>query len=329
MESYGSVLLEDSHSYGDFKSKLNELNSKLNSNGIKCCSNFSIPPIFAGGTKFSFSSLLYGTKIEDTHQLNLLFNGLTQFESYQSIFSFTKKQGYKNYLLQGMMGDFIGKVDFKQLQRIFRYDVLLQDKILEYKGKLLSFMKMRKCPPDQYTLNKGLDIAKKSSEPYTLFYCTLNSHFDFHSPIKMVNNWASLNNESYSFNTTNELNVSNKEKYKCAINYTVDAIFDTIYSRITEDDIYIIYGDHQPTTLTDEKYGPETPFHIISKNKLFLSLWEEYGFNEGLVPLNKNKAIRMEAFYSALMITLNKVFGSSKEESFPFLEEGAKLIPDN
>lgn len=326
MESYGSILFRDSQNFESSSNLVSEWSERMKKTNIKCCTSFAVPPHFASGTMFSYSTLLFGMKIENSYKLNILFNEMPNFEAYQSLFRFSKKEGYTNFLLQGMIGDFEGTVNFDQLKKNLTYDKLFLGPDLDYKGKRLKFMSLQECPPDQFTLNKALDIAKKQQKPYTLFNCTLNSHFDFHSPLKRVDDWRKLDDSNFNFETTMDKNWSRVEKYKKAINYTIDTVFDIIKTRMSENDIYIVYGDHQPTLIADEKYGKETPIHIFSHNSEFINLWNEYGFTEGLCPKESEHPIKFEAFYSAFMRSLNKIYGVDKELKLPFNNCGAKML---
>jgi len=325
-ESYGSILLKEKEYYAEEISLLNKWQSKFASAGVHCYSTMAKPPYFASGTSYSMSTLLYGMRIADSYTLNILFNELKKFSEYISLFRFTKKNGYTNFLLNGLIGDFDNTVNFKLLENKLTYDIMLRNDLLEYEGQQLSFMNMQKCIPDQYTLNKGIKIAQEAGSPYTLFYCTLNSHFNFDSPLKKEEDWKKINNKNYVFETTKDQNWDKYRKYKQTINYTIDSLFDTIIKNIKEDDIYIIYGDHQPTLIAEEKHGIETPIHIISLNNDFIKLWQKYGFIEGIIPEESQDPIKFEAIYSVFMKNLNIIYGKDKDLNLPFMKDGVKLV---
>ncbi len=326
MESYGSVLFKDKDQYSGIVESISNWDEKFKHSDINCYSSFAVPPLFATGTWYSYSTLLFGMPIENGAKHNILFSEMANFSAYESLFQFTKNEGYTNFLLQGMIGDFEGTLDFEKLKKNLNYDRLIYNKELEYNGKLLKFMNLQNCVPDQYTFNRGLDIAKQSDDPYTMFYCTLNSHWDFYSPLNLMDDWEMINDPSVTYATTTDNESNRKERYHGAIQYTIDSVFDTILKRMSTNDIFIVYGDHQPTMITDEKYGKETPMHIFSKNKEFVHQWEEYGFKEGLMPHENKNPIKFEAFYSAFMRSLNKCYGTDVELDIPFLADGIELM---
>lgn len=329
MESYGSLIYRDLDVYEEVKQVVERWDENYNSSNIHCCSVMAEPPHFGSGTLYSYSTLLFGMKIENSYQYNILFNELAIFSEYQSLFRFTRDNGYKNYVLQGMVGEFESTVNYEMLKNNLTYDHILQNEDIGYKGQYLKFMSMQKCPPDQYTINKGIDVVKQSKNPYTLFYCTLNSHFDFDAPLEPAKEWRDLDNENYVYETTMDKSWDKYMKYKKALSYSIDSIFGTIKNRIDDDDIFVVYGDHQPTLIVEEKHGIESPIHIFSKNKSFIEKWESYGFNKGLVPDDTKKPLKFEAFYSAFMNCLNSVYGQDTELELPFFENGIAFFNDN
>ncbi len=329
MESYGSVLFKEKERYNNFLEVFGQWSERFNSSDIKVSTVSSEPPLFAYGTWYSYSTLLFGMKITDGIIHRFLFSIMANFRYYDSILGFLKKAGYTNYLLHGMLGAYNDRLDFSLIKKNFNYDQLINPPILKYVGKVLKFMRIHKTIPDQYTLNAGLDIAKKGRGPYTYFYCTLNSHWDFHSPVKIQKDFRDLNQAGFNFETNSDLGFNLQKRYQSAMIYTVDAVFEMIYKRIEPKDIYIVYGDHQPTTITDEKYGKDTQIHIFSKDETFNKAWEAFGFSTGLMPAQDQASFKFEAFYSALMQCLNKCYGQDPSLQLPFYKEGLPFFEEN
>lgn len=328
LESYGSIVLRDHETYADISDLLIRWNEVFNQSDIYCSSILATPPLFATGTWYSYSTLFFGMTIDSGGQYNTMFGEMQNITKYQSLLQLTKDKGYTNYLLHGIKGDFESTLDFDKLKKNLNYDQLLHGENLKYEGKFLKFMNLQKSVPDQYTLNKGIELAKHSKAPYTLFYCTLNSHWHFDSPLEKEENWQELSNPSYKFKTSLEEVNDIKDRYKISIKYSIDSVFDTILKQCNQDDIFIVYGDHQPTMMTDEKYGKETPFHVFSKNKAFIDSWNTYQFDKGLIPQEGKSTFKFEAFYSAFVNCLNKVYGKDQNLSFPFFKDGVNLLVD-
>ena len=73
--------------------------------------------------------------------------------------------------------------------------------------------------------------------------------------------------------------------YMRSITYDLQLIFDYILNDAPENSLVLIVGDHQPPLLPSSNY--DTPFHVISKDSMQLSLFEAYGFTEGMTPMGK------------------------------------------
>jgi len=183
-------------------------------------------------------------------------------------------------------------------------------------------MKMRVCPPDQFTISKDLEIVKKGRAPYTIFYTTINSHFPFDSPLEVNENWKKLNDTNHAFKTTLDGDHNILDRYALSIDYTLNCVFDIVDKNIQNDDIFILYGDHQPTALTDEKYGKETQMHIFSRDENFIKEWNRFGYKKGIIPEAGNDHIKFEGFYSALMTCLNKCYGTNPDLKIPDFKNG-------
>ncbi len=326
MESYGSVIYTDKEKYQNVVETIKEWDTKFGASDIQVCTSFSVPPVFAQGTWYSYSTLLFGLEIENDVRYNTLFKNMVNFDHYESLLRYTRRQGYHNYLLHGLIGDFDHVIDFVQMEKVLTYDTLFYNKELEYKGQKLNYMKVQDCHPDQYTLNKGLEMIRSRKNPYTMFYCTLNSHWDFHSPMKLAENWKDLNEPSHTFETNKDTSMDRFQQYGKSIQYGLNNVFDLITRKAESNDIFIVYGDHQPTTLTELSQGKDTQIHIFSKNKAFVDEWEKFGFNKGLIPRAQDEHFKLEAFYSAFMICLNKVYGENPDLELPFNKYGLDFL---
>lgn len=322
LESYGSIVYQEPDLFKNVLESLEKWNRRYAESKIYSTSSYTVPPLFASGTKFSYSTLLFGMVIEDDIKEDLLFHNLKNFHHYESLFHLTKREGYTNFLLNGILGDFENLVDFEKVKKSLNFDTLLHNDHLGYEGQKLKFMKIRECPPDQFTIGKGLEIAKRSNKPYTFFYPSLNSHVFFDSPISIVEDWKQLNDVAYRYETTMDENKPVFDRYIESIDYAMNAVFDIIHKTIEEDDIFILYGDHQPSKITDQKYGKDTQMHIVSRNKDFIKEWEKYGFTDGIIPELGGDHLKFEGFYSALMTCLNKCYGADPDLDIPYFKDG-------
>ncbi len=327
VESYGSIVFKDKKRFEKLHQKLTSYEPLLAEKGFSMRSGIIRPPLFATGTWYSYCTMLFGIRIFDTTQYNLLFKNLNPFRKYQSILDVFKSKGYANYLLAPLGGGFKGLVDWTLTRNIFSYDHLLDWETLDFQGKPLPFMQLGYMPPDQFSLGRAKQlISEKGNGPYTMFFCSLNSHVPFTSPLEIVEDWESLNEEDASYEISSDQFTAPGKKYDLAITYQLDYLLDYVLKSGEEDDVFVLYGDHQPTLITKEQYGKETQMHIICKNKALLNVFKEKGFGEGLIPADPNTSqLNLEGFYSLFMEGINKAYGTDTSITFSYNEHGIIL----
>jgi phosphoglycerol transferase MdoB-like AlkP superfamily enzyme len=221
-------------------------------------------------------------------------------------------------------GGYDSLVDWNVVKRSFSYDHLIDWNRLDYRGKTCKFIDVGISPPDQFSLGKAKEIIDKfNHNPYSLFFIGLNSHYPFDSPLNIEENWRKI--ESINFQITGKDKTNLLDKYKKSINYQLHVWADYISKNGSPDDVYIIFGDHQPPFITDDNYGKDTPIHIITQKEEIISDLQSLGFNNRIEPENKEAVINHEGFYSIFMSLLNKHFGSDKTLELNHLKNGINL----
>lgn len=331
IESYGSVVFTDPAFSQAREALFEEYEQKLTTLGFKMSSVLSTSPIFSGGSWLSYSSFMYGIKLDDLQMFDALFVSSEHFEEYHSIFHLLRKNGYQSVLLSSMGGVDRRDVHWSSIKRCFQADTIIDWEAMNYTGNRIRFFNQpdRYSPPEQYSLNFAYEYCKTHvKHPYSLFYCTLNSHIPWESPIRIVENWKSLNNKEHSIELTTEKERNSLEKYCISIRYQLETVFDLLLKNPSDELILTLFGDHQPPILATEKAGLETPVHVISKNIEFNDALIEKGFVSGLNLLGTRQKIRHEGYQSILVHALNKGFGVIPEKNFPNMPNGAPLMPD-
>jgi len=311
VESYGS-LIYDLPQFSNFKQLIDQLQSKLCLAGWKVATTYSESPISGGTSWLSYSTLLKGIHIDSESIYSYLFSDDVHL-TYQPFMQRLQNNGYETYLLSSIGGYEKMKIpwqktlDFLGIQHLIKYNDLF------YTGKHFGF---GPSPPDQYSLHKAHAIIKEKvrNHPFALFWLTLNSHYPWDSPQDIVENWQTLNHKKDKYWTDTQL--SNSMKYEKAVTYQLQFLIDFILNKGTEDDIFILVGDHQPFHIGELKNN-NTPLHIISKDKQFIEAFEHYDFNNGLTPFNTNKInIKHAGVQSLLIKVLNQVYGNSIKSTY-------------
>jgi hypothetical protein len=327
IESYGSIVFKDEELKKSIDPILEKYKEQLSNKGFLIQSSLSNPPQFGGGSWLSYTSFLFGMKVDDMNQYNMLFKSNSAFRYYQSLLTFLKSKGYKNYLLCPLGGGYNDKVDWDIVKMNFDADEFLNWERINYQGKKYQYLKMGYGPADQYSIYKADEIIEQASaEPYSLFFSTLNSHIPFDSPEKMVEDWRVLNTPNDIEAEGEHLNSDLFSRYKKAINYQLSFILDYIVQKDEENTIYILFGDHQPPFITKKEMGISTPIHIISRNKEFLEVFENVSFSAGFYPERMDdSSFKHEGFYSLFMKAFNYAFGKEKNKELPFMSNGIQL----
>lgn len=320
VESLGSIVYKDSDIFSRVKKVLIRYNEEFASKKIQIASSFSTPPLFAGGSWLSVGSLIYGYKMENDTHYNYLFKNNSNFTVYQSIFHYFKNQGYDASMIATLGGSEKVDVDWEKLRKVYPMDSFIKFEDIAYKGKLLDFMSSLNSPPDQYSLWKGMELINSNTlKPKITLFNTLNSHCNWHSPLKLAEDYQQLNTIE-DFKTTTNTKKPQKDNYIDAIIYQLEVVFD--YISENPDKLYIIFGDHQPPFITPDSLGFETPLFVISKNQELIDGLRKAGFQNDLV--NFNHTIRHEGFYSLFMKIFLQVYSNSKGD-LPVFPDGIKF----
>ena len=121
------------------------------------------------------------------------------FGVYESLFHVLKRNGYQNVLLCPLGGVDVRIVDWGQIDRCFQSDLDITFDSMGYRGPFVNYFgEVRLFSPlDQYSLSYAYDRAlRERPGPFSLFFCTLNSHYPWHAVGEVVADWRSLDNPS-------------------------------------------------------------------------------------------------------------------------------------
>jgi len=320
VESLGSIVYKDAEIFSRIKKVLIRYNNEFASKEIQIASSFSTPPQFAGGSWLSVGSLIYGYKMENDTHYNYLFKNNSNFKVYQSIFHYFKNQGYDASMIATLGASGKIDVDWEKIRKVYPMDSFIKIEDIAYKGKLLDFLSSLNSPPDQYSLWKGMELINSNTlKPKITLFNTLNSHCNWHSPLKLEDDYQQLNTIE-DLKTTTNTKKPWKDNYINAIIYQLEVVFE--YISKNPDKLYIIFGDHQPPFITPESLGFETPLFVISKNQQLIEGLRSEGFQNDLV--NFNHTIKHEGFYSLFMKIFLQVYSNSKGD-LPVFPDGIKF----
>lgn len=330
VESYGSFAFRNDTIHDAVKDVLDKYTRDLADAGLHVASTFSEPPLFAGGSWLSYVSFTYGLRIDDLLLHDALFERNNAFSAYESLFHVLKRNGYDSLLLCPLGGYETARVNWESINKCFQSDKNYDFDSLKFEGQTYSFMAQGNavCPPDQYSLSFAYDdIVRSRESPFSLFFCTLNSHYPWNSPTQSVDDWRNLDEQNVNPATTTDQESDLLAKYKAAIRYQLDYLLRFALEHASDNLVITLFGDHQAPFVTPESFGKETPVHVISRSR---TLTDELCRN-GLVPgldLAGNQAvgIKHEGFLSLFMRAVNQAFGQDRELQIEVRESGADLF---
>ena len=207
------------------------------------------------------------------------------------------------------------------MENLFGINKWILKKDIRFTGASYGFVE---SAADQYVLNFATEkIKKEVKEPFFLFYLTKNSHSPFISPKTIVKDWRSLNNGNKELIGYQFLRKPNFEDYLDSIKYQWDMLEDFILSNGNDDDVFVLYGDHQPHDLAQkEPHGMHTLVHVIAKNQKFIDGFGQYGFVEDIERIKE--PIKHEGFYTAFLRQFLETFGE-KADKLDHRPEGIQL----
>jgi hypothetical protein len=330
IESYGSLVYRDERSHGEIQSLIRASESRLADAGYRFASTYSEAPIFGGGSWLSYTSFTYGVRLTDVQLFDGLFSPHSAFGSYESLFHVLKRSGFASFLLCPLGGSDVRSVDWPMIERCFQSDHNIDFQALDYRGPCLKHCGLSDlvAPPDQYSLNRGYELARLRLQPFSLFFCTLNSHIPWISPKAAVSDWRELDDPGVA-SLPHDAGASAAERYRDAIHYQLDYILRFVNDHADDDLLVVLFGDHQPPLITPERLGKHTPVHVIGRNKNLIDKLLERGFHPSIDLAGVDPSpIKHEGFLSLFLGAMNAVYGRNVNLEVEYRQHGAGLFDE-
>jgi phosphoglycerol transferase MdoB-like AlkP superfamily enzyme len=316
IESYGSVLYKRPDYRQAYTELLNGLQARLEENDWHVVSALSEAPTWGGGSWMSYTSTLFGLRI-DTHPQYLSLRERYQTVTYPDLGHYLKSQGYEYVRLSSLAVD-LEEEEWDQLKNLYGIDRWPNYDDLDFTGPHFGW---GPSPPDQYALYYAYEtILKKSEQPFFFFFITQNSHYPWAPLPEVVEDWRTLNESTEItavFDPDAISHQAKRQNYLNSINYELSFLTDYIVKTEQKNSIFIIIGDHQPPQVSRRNDSFDTPVHILSRDSALVDGFLEYGFGPGLAVGQATATMRHEGFYSMFMRVLLAEYG-----------QGTRVRPD-
>lgn len=302
IESYGNVLYTHPELRDFYFNKLEEVQSRLSEKAWHSATALSTAPVTGGASWVSYSSMLFGFDFKDQGvYLSLLER--EDMHSYPHMMRWLGRAGYSVFRPSPIAGFDGMKIPWDNYQSFYALDEWIKYEDMDYHGPLYGF---GPCPPDQFTLHFSKEyIQNKVHQPYFLFFITQNSHSPFVGPTKVEKDWKNLDDGSAPVVTeSSSIFVKPTLKdYRKSIAYQLDFLTNFILTEAEENDLFVLVGDHQPPFIATSEDDFNTPLHVISKNKAFVS---SFHFDDGMRSLSEEAVLHHHEFY----VMFQKAFNS-------------------
>jgi len=319
IESYGSILLKHPNLSAAFIKKFEAITKELSESKWNYKSNLSTSVSLIGPSWLAYTSVLLGRRVDT----NFYYEHLLKDDRYHEFDTLTKvfqNHGYYSYNLNATKFMNGVNVPTQLMQRFYGFDKFVLTHDIPFSGTKYGFSE---SPPDQYVLNHMYENhLKDQSMPFVLFYLTKNSHSPFSTP-PIPDNWKNLNNTPDKTIDNNFLEIPNFENYSKSIAYQLEFVKDFIIRNGSDQDIFLLVGDHQPHVLSTNSDGTETIVHLISKNEDFLSEFEAYGFTDSIE--NLTNPVKHEALFSIFLRSFIKTYGEKNQKLPEYEPDGLQF----
>ncbi|MBX2998200.1 MAG: hypothetical protein KF893_06770 [Caldilineaceae bacterium] len=324
IESYGSVLYKRKDWIKPYRDLLAEVEAELSADGWSMASALSESPIWGGGSWMSYTSALFGLRIDNDAEYLALVDTY-QHKAYPDFGAYLRSQGYHYAWLTSISREL--KEDRWQVyQRFYGMDHWVRFKDLNYVGPMVSW---GPAPLDQYSLNFARELVEESTDKPILFYnLTQNSHYPWYELGELADDWRDLNDPDYPQpNAPAELikHDAKRQNYFNSIRYELKMLSDFIRSDTAENSIFVLVGDHQPPQVSRRDDSSDTPIHIISRDADFIASFFEYGFEEGMDVSVIEPALRHEGIYSLMVRQLLQQYGEEGVDLPNYLPNGVSF----
>ncbi len=326
VESYGDVVTTLPELKTAFDQQFSKLENQLQKNSWHVTSNLSRAPITAGRSWLSYGSFFYGFLLDSQKHYKSLLE-FSPSADYPSLPKILKDSGYKNFRLTSLPPNGVVVVPYKRISKFNSVDEWITHGDMNYTGPSYGFGPV---PPDQFSLNFAHDYIKQqnSEQPYSLFFITQNSHNPFVKDLQVVEDWRSINDgtrRDFTPRNSNFWQFSGLDEYRPAMKYQLEYLVDFILKQGTDDDVFLIIGDHQPPLITPDNASFNTPVHIISRNKPFVDGFTNYGFVNGMA-YDNSQPVRHEGLHHAILRELVRHYSS--DNNLPtYHPEGVAIQP--
>jgi phosphoglycerol transferase MdoB-like AlkP superfamily enzyme len=323
IESYGSVLYKQPRFTSRYLVMLEALDKHLSNNGWSAVSTLSVAPTWGGGSWMSYTSALFGVRVDQQSVYNALKEKYSELE-YPNMGRYFRSQGY-DYVWVAPIDRQLPKTREAQDRKFYGADRWITFDTLNYDGPLFGW---GPAPPDQFTFGFIQEFVSQKEQPTFLVYLTQNSHIPWTPLPPVLDDWHKFENLKLQNGGVGEVQMKglsldeSGQNYLQAVDITLEVLGEFISSLEKENSVIVLIGDHPAPSVSRTEDGYGTMVHIISQDADLLASFHQYGFVDGLVLDNLEPTIRHEGIYSLFVRNFVAQYGTSPWILPPYLPNG-------
>ena len=278
IESYGHTVFADPRHSPLITPFLQDSEHHLKKHGYLVCSNFLKSPAYGGSSWLAHGALSSGVTIDSQLQYDLLLTS-----PVATVAEYFNRAGYRTVsVMPGTLWPWPSGEFYKYRKKYYAPD-------FDYRGPKFGWAPMT----DQYVLDAVYRAEIQNRfQPLFIEFVLISSHAPFNELPPYVPDWSAIGDGSIYHDRQPvrfpiiwpELKHAS-EAYVTSIIYDWQVLVGFLKNMVTDDQIIIILGDHQPNLKITGKNQPwSVPVHVISRNSDVVQAFIKRGYSAGLVP---------------------------------------------
>lgn len=296
VESYGTITFTDPA----FRAGLAETRARwaerLPAAGYHVVSDVIDSPITGGGSWMAHASMNFGVRVDSQPLFDILLT-----TGARALGQDFRASGYRTVAAQPRMQQPWLQADF------FGFDHVISDLNLGYRGPRFSW----ETVPDQFVFEQvhRRELAVGDGRPRFVMYVLSSTHAPFDRIPGLLADAARLDDGSVydglpatSFPPPGGRVFDNRDGYLAATRYSLSALEQYLTTRLSDDSLVIVLGDHQPPlTVAAETRNKAVPIHVISRDPALVAPFRAMGFADGVEPKGFIARRGMETFLAQFL----------------------------
>ena len=278
IESYGHTVFADPRHSPLITPFLQDAERRLQAGGYGSCSNFLKSPAFGGSSWLAHGALAGGVPIASQLHYDLMLAS-----KVQPIAAYFNRAGYRTVsVMPGTLWPWPAGKFYKYQKKYYAAD-------FDYRGPKFGWAPMT----DQFVLDSiyRAEIQKRS-QPLFIEFVLVSSHAPFNEQPRYIPDWSQIGNGSiYHTQKPIEFPIiwphleNASQAYVTSIIYDFKVLVGFLEQMVTDDEVIVILGDHQPNLkITGKNQTWSVPVHVISRNPDVIGPFIQRGYTPGLIP---------------------------------------------